>query len=649
MQFEAMSPKDLIFLLPISCLVILDATIPPLEQRAEEPIRYIGDRQPTADTYHGNLPSAIGVHRFQAFRANRTQSPEGGVTGWTYNHAPMLAYWNGRFWLQYLSNLTGEHNPPGRTLLLSSADGENWTNPRVVFPAIQMPEIDLPDDLYGDMDNLEAGTYAIMHQRMGFYVAPNGRLLTLGFYSYSPTTRYGPNHGQGFGRVVREILTDGSLGPIYYLRYNRDRGWNEETAPRFPFFQESQDAGFREACEALLGDRLHTLQWWEEDQSSDGFYVLPEAPAGVNFKAFNAYEGPDGVWVGLWKQQVSALSRDRGKTWTPAGRIGSLNLAGSKIWGQQTDDGRYAVVYNHSASMRNRWPMVVLTSDDGYLFNDMLTLHSDVPQMRYQGIHKAKGPQYYRGIFPGNGNPPGDAFWVTYSQNKEDIWVTRVEVPIRGTVDEHLDETFEGIGSVTELNTWNLYQLQWARATIEGDPTFSDSRYLVLRDEEPHDSAKIEAFFPESSRLRFQFRVYQKQVGQGTLEVEIQGRNRERPLRIRFDEEWVGFDEGPAEPDALPFSSGRWHHILLEIDCVRQRYTAVLNGVHHLENIEFANPVDSVQRVEFRIGPWRMDVRPFLIPGAPGNNGLFQEDLAGAYFKGNPSEYFIDDVRTEPF
>ena len=56
------------------------------------------------------------------------------------------------------------------------------------------------------------GTPAVMHQRMGFYVAPNGRLLTLGFYSYRPNPRVGPNLGQGLGRVVREVYRDGQLG-----------------------------------------------------------------------------------------------------------------------------------------------------------------------------------------------------------------------------------------------------------------------------------------------------------------------------------------------------------------------------------------------------------------------------------------------------
>ena len=46
----------------------------------------------------------------------------------------------------------------------------------------------------------------MMHQRMGFYVAPDGRLLALAFYGQSPN----PFGMGGVGRVVREAYRDGT-------------------------------------------------------------------------------------------------------------------------------------------------------------------------------------------------------------------------------------------------------------------------------------------------------------------------------------------------------------------------------------------------------------------------------------------------------
>src|SRR5579872_4056968 len=158
-------------------------------------------------TPEGKLRPAIGVENRQVFRANRQHPDLPEAFGWTYNHAPMLAYWNGKFYLEYLSNPLGEHVPPGRTLLLTSSDGRNWSKPTVVFPVYNLP----------------AGNPAMMHQRMGFYVAPDGRLLVLAFYGQAPV----PFGKGGVGRVVREAYKDGTFGPIYFIRYNRHAGWDE--------------------------------------------------------------------------------------------------------------------------------------------------------------------------------------------------------------------------------------------------------------------------------------------------------------------------------------------------------------------------------------------------------------------------------------
>jgi hypothetical protein len=87
----------------------------------------------------------------------------------------------------------------------------------------------------------------MMHQRMGFYIAPNQRLLVLAFYGHTED----PFHEGGIGRVVREAYKDGTFGPIYFIRYSSHTKWNE-TNTSFPFHKTSDDKGFVEACDALL-------------------------------------------------------------------------------------------------------------------------------------------------------------------------------------------------------------------------------------------------------------------------------------------------------------------------------------------------------------------------------------------------------------
>ena len=192
---------------------------------AAEPVRYIGTEQ--ADTTHeGGLRWAVGVKSWQAFRANRARPELADGFGWTYNHAPMLAYWRDRFWIEYLSAAVHENRGPMHTLLMSSADGIHWDKPRVVFPEYTTPD----------------GKIAEVHQRMGFYVAPDGRLLVLGFYG----PERNPNEGGGIGRTVREVYADGNFGPIYFIRYSRHNGWTSGTPPFPPTpTQPTQDSKAR--------------------------------------------------------------------------------------------------------------------------------------------------------------------------------------------------------------------------------------------------------------------------------------------------------------------------------------------------------------------------------------------------------------------
>lgn len=620
----------------LSGAAVAMATQPPsLENSAAEPVRYVGIEQTDRRFYDGALRHAIGVHRYQAFRANRTQPTEGGRIGWTYNHQPFLTYWNDRFHLQYLSNPKNEHGAPGRTLLMSSRDGRVWSVPQVVFPEYRLPQIKLGEAL------VPAGAFAVMHQRMGFYTAPNGRLLTLGFYGYAPTPRDSPNNGEGLGRVVREIRSNGRLGPIYFIRYNRHAGWNE-TNTHHPFYTRSQDRGFVAACDALLNDKLMTLQWWEEDRGEDGFFTIELN--GIEPKALAYCRRPDGVVLGLWKSQLAALSADEGRSWTKLVKCPTLMDCSAKTWVQRTSDGRYALVYNHSATRRNRFPLAVMTSDDCRDFDNLLCLHGEVPPMRFQGTHKSFGPQYVRGIEEGNGRPPGDHLWNTYSMHKEDIWVSRTRVPVGGTVDAHVNENFDVSGSVADLEFWNLYAPLWAPVSLvqeAGRP----NQCLELRDAEPYDYALAERAFPESSRVTLEFRVLVRKAGVAALDCEVQDRQGKRPLRLHLTGDTLAADLGRQRAAPHTLQPGQWLALRLVVDCATQSYELAVNGAAP-QRINFAQPVASVERLVFRTGLWRGEVPTAIVDGQPARLGLDAEDLPGADKKVPESIFLLDDVRT---
>jgi hypothetical protein len=582
----------------------------------EEPVRYVG-REVVLPYHDGGLRLAVGAKNFQAFRANRAHPEQADGFGWTYNHAPMLAYWNGKFYLEYLSSPVDENRPPMHSLITTSTDGMAWDRPRVVFPEITLPN----------------GVPGMVHQRMGFYVAPDGRLLALGFYGQEKHI----NDGGGVGRAVREVYRDGTFGPVYFIRYNAHNGFSEKNT-NFPFYTASPDVGFKTACEALLANKLVTMQWWEEDRSKDGFYY----PMDVPLKALSFFHRKDGTAVGLWKSSWTSVTRDEGKTWSKPVKLPSLVMAEAKVWGQRTKDGRYALVYNPRADNRHRWPLAVVTGEDGIIFDNMLTVCGEVPPRRYNGLDKAFGPQYVRGIVEGNGIPPGDTMWVTYSMNKDDLWVSRIPLPVKGVVTGAVRDDFDR-GSLEDL-AWNLYSPQWAPVRIADFPG-NGNRSLQLSDREPHDYAKAVRVFAETLELTAKFSVLTRQSNSGRLEIELEDRFGFRPpVRLHFDERGriLALDGNQNEPVVLSeYKPDTWYRFSLRVNVRRGQYDVSLNGNEVLKGAEFLDPVQSLERIIFRTGPYRTApvLRDPKSPGADVKNA--DEPVTDAVF-------YLDDVEIIP-
>ena len=79
-----------------------------------------------------------------------------------------------------------------------------------------------------------------------------------------------------------------------------------------------------------------------------------------------------------------------------------------------------------------------------------------------------------------------------------------------------------------------------------------------------------------------------------------------------------------------------------------KEYALYVDGKEIHDDIEFArtDKADSVERLVFRTGPWRGDVRQFILEREPATKAIFVEDLYGTDDKSPASIYLIDDVRT---
>ncbi|MBR6978415.1 MAG: six-hairpin glycosidase [Prevotella sp.] len=536
-------------------------------------VHYTGSTIARPERHDGGLKPVVGVHSIQTMRGERP---------WTYNHQPMLAWWNGKFYLHYLTNPRHEHEPPGKTMLQVSEDGYTWSEPVELFPEYPVPDGFTKQNLPGVVAN---GLKAVMHQRVGFYVAPNDKLIAIGNYGIALTPKDDPNDGNGIGRVVREIKRDGSFGPIYFVYYNHD--FNERNT-LYPWYKRSKDKAFVKAVDALLADPMQRMQWVEEADRND-----PLIPLNKAYKAFSGYTLPDGRKVALWKHAVTSLSADGGNTWrVPCDRAPGFVNSNAKIWGQRLTDGTYATVYNPA---EYRWPLALSLSSDGLEYTTLSLVNGEVTPLRHGGNYKSYGPQYTRGIQEGNGTPKDSDLWVTYSNNKEDMWVSRIPVPVRLNATTHV-QPFPQTDRLSELTDWNLYAPRLCSIILKNG-------WLNLYDNDPYDYAKAERVIPNTKELEVEFDLMMDQEDEGELDIEFVDDEGNVCSRIVVDSTQTIKVKGGARYGTIlkRYEPGVEVHIKAVLSTSLHRAIYYLNGKKACER-QFDTPVESISRLVFRTG-----------------------------------------------
>jgi len=490
---------------------------------------------------------------------------------------------------------------------------------------------------------------------MNWYVSPDGRLIACGYYGMPDT----PNDGRGIGRAVREVKGPGNYGPIYWVRYNKYQGCGPDNSPHYPYYKEAPDKGFVKAIDALLANKLMVQQWYEEDQdTSAGLFSY--VPSRTRYgKAFDWYYLPDNRIVGMWKWKKMVVANK----WEPGqisqqGQGKDIYYGGAKIWGQKLSDGRYALVYNPVENTTWRHPLSVTTSADGMNFDTyFLNVHGETPLMRFGGANKdGGGAQYVRGIVPGNGTPPDGAMWLTYSSNKEDIFVARVPVPIRGTVDDDVSDNFDNMKPGGIVTNWNIYTGVWNPAEVVSD---NGNNVLRLKDKDPYDYANAVRVFPETTKAQVSFELRPEQVGRDNLEIEIQNYKGQRPVRIIIDGKKgkVTANKGESISDVASLTAGKWLKVDIDVDTSAGTYDLKLDGKNVVSGGAFAEKLDNtgdpykskftiptVERIVFRTGTWRM--KDFSRYGFGANDYRKNEpDLAGADEAVDNAVFDIDNFR----
>ena len=574
-------------------LLLLTAVLQLSAQTNAKKIHYTGKTLSNPNRHDGGLSPVVGVHNIQILRANREHPSESNGNGWTYNHQPMMAYWNDQFYVHYLCDPKDEHVPPSHTLYQTSKDGYNWSDPQILFPEVQVPEgFQKPNRPEKAHDLI-----AIMHQRVGWYVSKSGQLWALGNYGVAFDKKDDPNDGNGLGRVIREVRKDGSLGPIFFIylnggysRFSRDSRQSRQSRDSrelFPYYTKA-DKATRKACEELLANPRYRMQWVEEADRND-----PLIPLHKEYKAYCDYTLPDGQIAALWKHALTSTSADGGLTWTqPVERAKGFVNSNAKIWGQRLSDGTYATVYNPS---EYRWPLAISLSSDGYEYTTLNLMQGEVPPMRYGGNYKSYGPQYVRGIQEGNGVPKDSDLWVAYSMNKEDMWVAHIPVPVQTEAHSHADGTEFRVDKISDLATWNVYSPVYAPVSL------SDG-WLTLSDSDPFDYARVERKIPATKELKVAFDLKAGQNNHGLLQIEFLDAHGTGCSRIELTAEGIMRCKGGARYGTLgKYEPNATYHIEAILSISKRMIEVYVNGKKAGQRMFYA-PVEAIERVMFRTG-----------------------------------------------
>lgn len=536
------------------------------------PITVHGDEQQQVnfEMQDGGLKPVVGVHNVQIYRAKISNSGTSSKEKWTYNHHQDLAAWKGRLYAVWATTPKDEDVPPYRVVYATSKDGFNWSDPEDLFP--------------------EEFAWA---SRFYFYLAKNGRMLALSFGRLNDTIPDEPT------LLVREITSDHKLGEVFTLL---------NPSPDFPAsFAASKDSSFVTACKEALENNLlleqgdygallcdRRMKWHSLTPNYKGFY-----PFG---KAFCFYHRLDGDLVGMSKMGFVTVSEDEGKTWSRPLNPPTLIAGAAKIWGQQTTDGRFILAYNPSRSLR--YPLVVVHGYDGKEFRDMRVVHGEFPILRYPGLYKDIGPQYVRGLaeWADDGSfADSNALWLLYSVNKEDIWISRVPLPVKPDETVFPSDDFEDITIGSKVQGWNIYSPKWAPVSIVAEGSV---HRLELKDADPYDNAHAVRIFPTVNKVRVDLHLIAVQID-SRFEIDLYDSTGDRPIRLTLTKNGIiQACDGTNTINMGKYKAGVDIRITITTDLSVGTYSVQINDgkVNTFEVAE--KSVKSVERLSLRTGKW---------------------------------------------
>ena len=348
----------------------------------------------------------IGMERRLVYRA--------GDGFGTYDHAPALAKFKGRYVLAWNSG-KGNEDAPGQDVLISfSDDGKAWSRPKVVLASNEAErQYYMTAGLYVYKDTL----YLFVMEK--YAAAPDS-----GYSMTANDTAQGRNYNNIWASDDGENwrLVNRNFADLLFMLHP------PALTPKGRLLQSA--CNFRGRPIVLL---------WPADNPEEKPCIV-ELPWPVDERKYREghdlgiwcygencfYSLDDGTIVMLLRNENGTcqlgvtISRDDGETWETIMQSNFPDSA-SRLATGRLADGRYFIVGNSTRVYMDRNFFAISFSPDGRKFNEMFRLTTDIERQKHGGELKCHGFQYPCALVDGN------RLLIAYSVNKEDIECGTIE------------------------------------------------------------------------------------------------------------------------------------------------------------------------------------------------------------------------------
>lgn len=330
-----------------------------------------------------------------------------------YNHAAAATFYKGKLYVMWQSSFRDEDAPDTRVLYSISEDkGQSWSEPMDLLSKSELKNNYLQEGEY-----VTAGGWHCYSDTLVAYI--NHWKPTLeGNFREGGTEYLLSADGQNWTAPMPILCADGSPLP----------GVSE------PDFRSTPGGRILTAFHVTPG--LDCVPYYTDDPRAISGWTraeidhIPWPNGGTNKNSSREmepswYVAADGRLVMNYRDQASSfrilrsVSSDDGSSWSRP-QATEIVDSRSKQCAGNLSDGKAFIVNNPSGS-KDRFPLVIRWSTDGYNFPDSLTLRTEYPEMKQQGRYKRLGFSYPKAIVQ------DDTVYIVYAINKESIAITKVK------------------------------------------------------------------------------------------------------------------------------------------------------------------------------------------------------------------------------